>query len=363
MERAESMRLNIEDDGIRETLEIEFFTKEVAESLRKEGAPNLRVLSERLRDLKPDDPTALAGIGYCRFVESPTPAAQEDALRELREAQDRYPKAADVHLATGTALFTQGKLLPARGALRMAAQLRPGDPRVTALVKKIDAQKIKAGAKQGDRQGVAAVQSMLFASLIVGILVFVSVLLELGFAEDVYNPTQPFWLVRRGVLLFGALAGILIFDTRRFSGIGARIRFETDFRTFLLCIGGGCLLGFVTGVGDVLSTGLATALGCALVTVTVERFFFSAFLTEDVLEMHDNTGLVVLMTAPIYAAYMVLTYASSWQHIKAMPVLLCIFAGFGALFSAIHVWTRSTVLVWLTELVITTTAIVMYAQY
>lgn len=362
-ERAESMRLNLSDEGIRETLEVEFFTKEVAASLRKEGAPDLRRLSERLRDLKPDDPTALAGISYCRFLESPTPSAQEDALRELREVQDRFPKAADVHLATGTALFTQGRLLPARGALRMAAQLRPGDPRVTALVKKIDAQKDKQPGARGERQGVAATQSLLFCALIVGAVGFLSVLLEMGAGEDIYNPTQPMWWIRRGVLLVGAFLGILIFDTRRFSGIGARIRFDSDFRTFLLCVGGGCVAGYLTGVGDQLSMGLATALGCALATVSIDRFFFSMFLTEDVLEMSDHTGLVVAMTAPLYSVYMVLTYTSSWQHVMAMPILLCIFAVMGAVYAAIHAWTRSTVLVWLTELCITITAILVHSKY
>ena len=135
--RAKGMGLDPESPAVRPVLEAEFLAKTVPQLLDGGQTARAHLLAERYYAIVPEDPTAIAFVGRCRFATAEDDSLKTEAVDFLIAQRDRFPTSIDIQLAVGVTGLAAGRMGTAKKALEFLTDKAGKDARVLAFQAKV----------------------------------------------------------------------------------------------------------------------------------------------------------------------------------------------------------------------------------
>lgn len=288
-----------------------------------EAVAKFTQLSERQ-----DKPTsALAYLSVATLL-ARKPAAPELALRLAQRAYELDSEDALAVAAMARALEGVGKKHESfeRRALQLSHQSDAWFREVRAL---LDVGKVSKRLKQRRAQRTMAAAAGLAAISVVGLFV-ASNILGLGKEEYFYSGQDPFFYVRRGVLLVAGLLGILLIRKTDGDKPFAPLQLRTSTSYILAALVVGLAVGFFSPPQRV-TGGLSVVLGLTALHVVAEEVFFRGLITQLLLRHIADWQQAVFVSAVIFGAYH-LSFYSFWEETALIPkfywcAMVAMFAG------------------------------------
>lgn len=233
------------------------------------------------------------------------------------------------HVALSRALEALNQPAPAKAAAKRALSLSENSSSyLTEVQALLDAARGSEHERLPSRRPtvpmvVGAGTWVVPAGLLV-LLFAASNVVGLGAREYLYTPTDPFFFLRRLLLMavgFWGLQRILATPPRAtLEAMG----WHLPWTHLGIAVGVGVAVGYVSPLQRVVSPA-GVVIAMTVFHVVAEEVFFRGFITRYCMERFDNLRLVVLVSAGVFGAYH-LTYYSFWIESDLVPRLYWIAA-------------------------------------